>query len=68
MSKLIGHASVTMTEKYANFNPRRLKLDFPTLTTDFENGQNSTKNAKVDTVSVDTVNENIQYSENLIVE
>lgn len=35
VSKLIGHSSVTMTEKYANFNPRRLKLDFPTLTTDF---------------------------------
>ena len=31
VSKEIGHASVTMTEKYANFNLRRLVIDFPTL-------------------------------------
>ena len=27
----IGHSSVVMTEKYANFNLRRLKDDFPSL-------------------------------------
>lgn len=64
VSKLIGHASVTMTEKYAKFNPRRLILDFPTLTTDFENSPNSTKIAKVDTVSVDTTIRNDQSVEN----
>lgn len=68
VSKLIGHASVTMTEKYANFNPKRLVLDFPTLTTDFENGQNRVKIGEVDTVSVDTHDEKIQNSENLIVD
>lgn len=31
VAKEIGHASVTMTEKYANFNLRRLMADFPTL-------------------------------------
>ena len=54
VSKLIGHSSVTMTEKYANFNPKRLKLDFPSLTTDFENGQKVDNIHKVYTVSVDT--------------
>jgi len=28
---LLGHASVVMTEKYANFEPRRLEQDFPDL-------------------------------------
>ena len=28
---LLGHASVVMTEKYANFDPRRLEQDFPDL-------------------------------------
>ena len=28
---MIGHSSVTMTEKYANFNLRRLRKDFPSL-------------------------------------
>ena len=50
---LIGHQSITMTEKYAKFNPRRLAKDFPTLATDFENSEKSHKNAVVDTVSVD---------------
>jgi integrase len=31
VSKVIGHTSVTMTEKYANFNVRRLICDFPSL-------------------------------------
>ena len=31
VSKVIGHSSVTMTEKYANFNLRRLRKDFPSL-------------------------------------
>ena len=31
VSKEIGHTSVTMTQKYADFNLRRLKVDFPSL-------------------------------------
>ena len=31
VSKEIGHSSVTMTEKYADFNLRRLGVDFPSL-------------------------------------
>ena len=31
VSQEIGHSSVVMTEKYANFNLRKLKDDFPTL-------------------------------------
>jgi len=31
VSKEIGHTSVTMTQKYANFNLRRLAVDFPSL-------------------------------------
>ena len=31
VSKEIGHSSVTMTQKYADFNIRRLGLDFPSL-------------------------------------
>ena len=31
VSREIGHTSVTMTEKYAKFNLRRLITDFPTL-------------------------------------
>jgi len=28
---MFGHSSVTMTEKYADFNLRRLAVDFPSL-------------------------------------
>ena len=31
VSKEIGHTSVTMTQKYADFNLRRLSVDFPSL-------------------------------------
>ena len=31
VSQEIGHTSVMMTEKYANFNLRKLKDDFPSL-------------------------------------
>ncbi len=31
VSKEIGHASVLMTQKYADFNLRRLQVDFPSL-------------------------------------
>tara|TARA_R100000995_G_C3472854_1_gene119245 strand:- start:296 stop:1426 length:1131 start_codon:yes stop_codon:yes gene_type:complete len=31
VSKEIGHSSVTMTQKYADFNLRRLAIDFPSL-------------------------------------
>ena len=31
VAKEIGHSSVTMTEKYADFNLRRLAVDFPSL-------------------------------------
>ena len=31
VSKEIGHSSVTMTQKYADFNLRRLMADFPSL-------------------------------------
>ena len=31
VSKEIGHSSVTMTQKYADFNLRRLSVDFPSL-------------------------------------
>ena len=31
VSKEIGHSSVTMTQKYADFNLRRLAVDFPSL-------------------------------------
>jgi integrase len=31
VSKEIGHSSVTMTQKYADFNLRRLGVDFPSL-------------------------------------
>ena len=31
VSKQLGHKSISMTEKYAQFNLRRLKKDFPTL-------------------------------------
>ena len=31
VSQEIGHSSVVMTEKYANFNLRKLKDDFPSI-------------------------------------
>ena len=31
VSKEIGHSSVIMTQKYANFNLRKLAVDFPSL-------------------------------------
>jgi len=31
VSKEIGHKSVVVTQKYADFNLRRLKVDFPSL-------------------------------------
>ena len=31
VSQEIGHSSVVMTEKYTNFNLRRLKDDFPSI-------------------------------------
>ena len=54
VSKLIGHTSVNMTEKYANFNLRRLMVDFPTLKEHIEKRLNPPKIGKVDTLLVDT--------------
>ncbi len=54
VSKVIGHTSVTMTEKYANFNVRRLISDFPSLSKYIEKRLNIPKIGIVDTFSVDT--------------
>ncbi len=54
VSKVIGHTSVTMTEKYANFNIRRLISDFPSLSEYIEKRLNIPKIGIMDTFSVDT--------------
>jgi len=54
VSKLIGHTSVNMTEKYANFNLRRLMVDFPILKEHIEKRLNPPQIGKVDTLLVDT--------------
>ncbi len=54
VSKVIGHSSVTMTEKYAGFNLRRLITDFPTIENHIKNRLNIPKISVVDTFSVDT--------------
>jgi len=42
VSKEIGHSSVTMTQKYADFNIRRLGLDFPSLNNIIESRMSKT--------------------------
>ena len=42
VSKEIGHSSVTMTQKYADFNLRRLMADFPSLNNIIESRVNKT--------------------------
>ena len=42
VSKEIGHSSVTMTQKYADFNLRRLSVDFPSLNNIIESRVNKT--------------------------
>ncbi len=54
VSKVIGHTSVTMTEKYANFNVRRLISDFPSLSGYIEKRLNIPKIDITDTFSMDT--------------
>jgi len=55
VSKVIGHTSVTMTEKYANFNPKRLIDDFPSLASQINKRLNSAKYAIRDTDFRDTL-------------
>ena len=50
----MGHSSVTTTEKYAKFSRKRLAVDFPSLADFYGNGGNRSKNAIMDTVSMDT--------------
>lgn len=54
VSKVIGHTSVKMTEKYAGFNIRRLMTDFPTIENHIKKRLNIPKISIVDTLSVDT--------------
>ena len=48
IQKIMGHSSVTTTEKYLKMDPKRLQKDFPTLV------QNYLKNGKGDMVLWDT--------------
>ena len=54
VSKKIGHTSVTMTQKYANIDLRRLVQDFPSLREQVEKRVETPNFTKVDTQMVDT--------------
>ena len=57
VKQLMGHSSVTTTEKYAKFNRRRLASDFPTLQPFLDEEQQRIERPKigyVDTLFVDT--------------
>jgi len=55
---MMGHATVATTEKYAQFDIRLLKQDFPDLADDYHVLPKSYKKQESGYVLVDTVQEN----------
>ena len=54
VKQLMGHSSVTTTEKYAKFNRRRLASDFPSLMPFIEEVVKRVKMPNVETLFVET--------------
>ena len=69
VSKELGHTSVKITEKYAQFNLRRLAQDFPHLADNYLVRDSSRKNgmgAKKGAKRLEKVDNNTQFIERVM--